>query len=125
LNAIAMPAATHASAAAGDEPAIEVLLELELDPLRTIALEMPPRLLGRGPSDTRAHHAVASAALLDALHRLVVLTQSRQDASVLWPVIRSEICYRLLTDVHGRQLARAAFHRDQLAHAGQIESWIR
>lgn len=125
INVIAMPVARRTLDSGGDESAIELLLSLEMDHLRELVLEIPQRLLGPSRLGRRAHRATASSTLLDALMRLVALAQSRQDALVLWPTIRTEIYYRILTDVYGRQLARASLHSHRNGHATQTSAWIR
>ena len=125
INVIAVPVARQSLDSGGDESSVELLLSLEMDHLRELVLEIPQRLLGPSRLGHRPHQATASSTLLDALMRLMALAQSRQDALVLWPTIRTEIYYRILTDVYGRQVARASLHSDRNGHANQTGAWIR
>jgi AraC-like DNA-binding protein len=60
------------------------------------------------------------AELLEAVIRLVQLLENPRDAAVLFPLIRSEILFRLLTGAQGqflRQIGRSSSHTHRIARA--------
>lgn len=102
-----------------EAPYMALLLDLELDTLRSLYDELDAANLEATESRALEVHP-ASAPLLDALQRYLALTDSNTDARVLRPMIAREIHYRLLTAAFGgmlRQLIRHDSHASAVARA--------
>jgi AraC-like DNA-binding protein len=100
-------------------PYMALLLEVQLDTLRSLYEELGPAALE--PTQARALevHAVPSA-LLDAIGRYLALADVPTDAKVLGPMLSREIHYRLLTAPFGgmlRGLIRYDSHASAVARS--------
>ena len=94
--------------ASPDEPCLVLAFELDTAIMRSVAddLDAPPKAggePGRGVFVTDFEGPLADCAL-----RLVRLFDTPAAIPVLYPGIMREICYRLLTGPHGRDVARIA-----------------
>ncbi len=106
-----LPALGQVVEASPLEPYLCVHLRFEQAEINRIVLEHGPPQEPEGAS-TRAARGLyvepSSAALLDAILRLVRLLDAPADQLTLEPLIRREIVYRLLSSAHGWRLARTA-----------------
>lgn len=86
-----------------EAPYMALLLDVNLDTLRSLYDEMGPATLDK--TETRAFEVHTSMpVLLDALARYVALAESPTDARVLGPMLAKEVHYRLLTAPFGGML---------------------
>jgi AraC-like DNA-binding protein len=86
-----------------EAPYLALLLDVDVDLLRTLDHELPPSTLDTG----RAIHAgPADPRLIDAFGRLVALAADPADHAVLGPLLAREVHYRLLTGPSGALLRR-------------------
>lgn len=98
-------------------PYVALALRLDLDLVRSLALEMEPVVEAAEQPARAIEPGPVDAALVDAMRRLFALVDAPQDRPVLEPMIVREIHYRLLTAPHGGMLRRLA-QRD--SHASRI-----
>ncbi|MGW8369264.1 MAG: AraC family transcriptional regulator N-terminal domain-containing protein [Gammaproteobacteria bacterium] len=120
INSVDLPLVAEIVEASADHPYLGLTLELVLRSIARLMLDssLPsPRMQG-----DRLGIAVGkvSPPLLDAFERLLDLLDRPEDIPVLAPLIRQEICYRLLVSEQGprlRQIASVETHSYQIAQA--------
>jgi AraC-like DNA-binding protein len=110
----------------------------EKNPSLALALVLRPsaiaELLLRTPGGRRSHAAAdpsamatcdASAALLDAVARMLRLLDHPDDAAVLAPLIEQEVLWRFLTGPQGDTLRQIGLADSDLTHVSRAIGWIR
>jgi AraC-like DNA-binding protein len=110
----------------------------EKNPSLALALVLRPStiaaLLLQTPAGRRSHAAPdasamatcdASAALLDAVARMLRLLDEPDDAAVLAPLIEQEILWRFLTGPQGDTLRQIGLADSDLTHVSRAIGWIR
>mgnify|MGYP003111267951 CR=1 FL=1 len=124
VASINVPVNSRITQASAEQPYLA--LSLAIDPA------MVSELLLAHPGV--AHSRVKRAALvkgaappevLDPLTRLLALCQQPADQAVLEPLIRREICWRLLCSPMGAALLQAGLQDSETARIGQVTAWMR
>jgi AraC-like DNA-binding protein len=108
LTAVEVPISAQILQASEDEPFLGVVLNL--DPTRVSSVMVEAGYPG-SPEDSSVRGIGVGefdVSLLDALVRLVRVSESPEDASQLAPLIRREIIYRLLSGDQGERLRQVA-----------------
>lgn len=101
-----------------EAPYLVVLLGIELDVLRSLHEDLGELPGPREAEALEVHRA--DARLLDAMGRLLALTEAEGEARVLAPLLLKELHYRLLTSPLGgmlRSLLRRESHASSIARA--------
>lgn len=120
INSVDLPLVAQIIEASSEKPYLGLTLELDL---RVIARLMLDNNLPSGRvQEDRLGIAVSKVTppLLDAFERLLDLLERPEDIAVLAPLIRQEICYRLLVSEQGprlRQISSVETHSYQIARA--------
>jgi len=125
ITSVELPVVTQIIEASSDKPYLGLTMELDfcviaqLMLVRDVPSARPPKeLLGMAVSRV-------SSPLLVAFNRLIDLLEQPQDISVLAPLIKHEISYRMLTGEQGprlRQITTVGNHGYQISRA--IE-WLK
>lgn len=93
------------------DPYLSVYLRIERADVSQLVLDhgLPPEPPGATTDAARGLYTEpSSAALMDAVLRLVQLLRSPRDIAALAPLVRREIVYRLLSSPNGWRMARTA-----------------
>ncbi|MBP2478609.1 AraC-like DNA-binding protein [Crossiella equi] len=108
-------------------PAIGVGLLLRPAAVAELLLQAAPGDLPPLPPGTPSGLAVgpAPAPLLDAVTRLVRLLDTPRDITVLAPMIKREILWRVLTSPEGAVLRQLGLADSSLTHISRAVHWIR
>ena len=108
IGTVELPLVTHIVEASSERPYLSVSLELNPTLVGSVMSESgqtPPS----EPTDTKAFSVNSlTADLLDAVVRLVRLIENPNEASVLVPLVKREIVYRLLMGEQGERLRHIA-----------------
>jgi AraC-like DNA-binding protein len=104
----AMPVVARVARARPDSPFLSLVSRLDVAELRRLVAEMS---LPRETPQRSFAVAEATPELLDVFRRYAALADSPGDVSVLAPLIRREVHYRLLRSTTG-QVLRGLFHRE-------------
>jgi AraC-like DNA-binding protein len=125
VTSVDLPVISQVMRASQDKPYLGVLLDI--DPRRIRGLMAEPGLPKPRPVPVGRGMAVSplSAAILDAVVRLVRLLETPWDIPVLGPLIEREILYRLLTGEQGVRLRHIAVADSQLHQVSKAIDWIR
>jgi AraC-like DNA-binding protein len=126
---VELPVIGHITRATVEEPFLAVVLELRPERIAALLLETAPGVTARpGAVDaTPAGIAVsdASAALIDAVGRLLALLEAPEDAAALAAGVEREVLWRLLTGPQGTTVRQIGLADSRLAHLARAIRWIR
>jgi AraC-like DNA-binding protein len=126
---VELPVIGHITKASTDEPFLAVVLELRPEAIAALLLETAPAATApSGAVDaTPAGLAVsdASAALLDAIGRLLALLDAPEDAAALAAGVEREVLWRLVTGPQGATVRQIGLADSRLAHLAHAIRWIR
>jgi AraC-like DNA-binding protein len=102
------PSIGRVAQASPEEPCLVLVVELDLEIMRSVAdeLETPPR--PRGEPAQGVFVTDFQGPLADCALRLVGLLSMPKAIATLYPGIMREVCYWLLTGPHGGEVARLA-----------------
>ncbi len=125
VTSVDLPVIAQVMRASRDEPYLGILFDIDPRRIRDIMAE--PGLPKPGPMPIGRGMAVSplSAAILDAVVRLVRLLETPQDIPVLGPLIEREILYRFLTGEQGGRLRHIAVTDSQVHQVSKAIDWIR
>ncbi|MCD0504785.1 AraC family transcriptional regulator, partial [Bordetella petrii] len=125
LTSVDLPVASRITLATPDTPYL--CFVLDLDPQATADLQADTGLPPPPEADAGRGLAVArlSPPLLDAALRLTRLLDTPADIPVLAPLIRREICYRLLTGELGARLRHIARNEGPSHQVRQAIAWLQ
>lgn len=125
VTSVDLPVITQVMRASQDEPYLGILFDI--DPRRIRDLMAEPGLPKPGPMPIGRGMAVnrLSAAILDAVVRLVRLLETPQDIPVLGPLVEREILYRFLAGEQGVRLRHIAVTDGQVHQVSKAIDWIR
>lgn len=115
-----LPISGQVTQATPDEPYL--CFRLDLRPAHIAALILEAGITRSGPRVSSRGLVIGntSAALLDAVSRLMRLLETPEDIPTLAPLVTREILYRLLKGEHGHQLCEIATtdgHSHRISHA--------
>ena len=120
ITSVDLPVVTQIIEASADRPYLGLTMELDLRVIAQLMLN-DDRPTARASNDRLGVAvSVLSPPLLDAFGRLLDLLEHPGDIAALGPLVRQEICYRLLVGEQGprlRQIASAGNHGFQIARA--------
>lgn len=103
-----------------------VALSLAIDPAMVSELLLShPELAQSSSSRLALAKGKAPNEVLDPLMRLLALCQQPDDQTVLEPLIRREICWRLLRSPMGAALQQTGLQDSETARIGQVTAWMR
>lgn len=99
---------------------------LEIDPamVAELLLQHPDTLSGSRGNSALSVSDVPEE-VLEPLIRLLTLLDQPQDSAVLAPLIRREICWRLLRSPLGPVLQQVGLRDSETARIGKVAAWIR
>lgn len=117
-----LPLTSQIAAASATEPFLAVSLTLEPPTVAQLLLEAPARTGVTGPALATSD---ASPELLDAVVRLLRLTDSPADRRVLAAAIRREIHWRLLTGPQGGLVRQIGMAEGRLALVARAIGWLK
>lgn len=125
IAGVNMPVSSCVMEASKDKPFLSMSLKLDKSLIATIAAKIPP------PTECVACHPAGAVVqpvgpeLLDALLRLLELTEKPDQATVLGDLVYQEIHYRLLTSPFGRQLGTLNTLGSQSNKIAKAITWLR
>lgn len=125
ISSVDLPIVTQIIEASANEPYLGLTLELDLNDISQIITE------GNFSNTTNQHEhrgmgvSRLSEPLLNAVQRLLDLLETPNDISVLAPVIKREIYYRLLLDDQGYRLRQIVSIGNQKNKISKAINWLK
>jgi AraC-like DNA-binding protein len=119
-----LPMSGHVAQATATEPFLAMGMSLNPTEIAELLLDSP----SKGHAETEPLGVVVSNVtpdLLDAARRLLRLLDHPEDASILAPMIRREILWRLLSGEQGAILRQIGVADSRLSRIGRAIRWIR
>lgn len=107
ITSMRLPTASCIISASEDDPYLSIRMLLDPAVVRTVLMSSSQSMAG-GEDASAFHVSQTDADLIDAMCRLLRVSQNPQDAEVLAPMIEREIVYRLLKGSHGGRLVHIA-----------------
>ncbi|MEV6987108.1 AraC family transcriptional regulator [Sphaerisporangium sp. NPDC051017] len=127
IASVDLPINGHFTEASPERPALGLGLTLHPAAVAEILLQAAPGDLppstGGAPSGLAV--STASIELLDAVIRLVRLLDRPRDITVLAPLIKREILWRLITGEQGTAVRQLGLADSGLSHIARAVQWIR
>ncbi|WP_433368900.1 AraC family transcriptional regulator N-terminal domain-containing protein [Streptosporangium sp. CA-115845] len=127
VASVDLPVTSHFAKASPDLPGLGVGLTLHQASVAEVLLQAAPGDLpdlGEGAPPGLAV-STASAELLDAVIRLLRLLDRPRDITVLAPLIKREILWRLITSDQGAIVRQFGLPDSSLSHIARAVQWIR
>ena len=124
VSAMDVPVIWRVTKASQDAPFMAASLELDAELVR----ELLPRLPAAVPSDEVPSVATIGACcpeMLDAFSRMLSLGEHPEDIPVLYPLIKREIHWRVLTGPWGESLKRLFTADSQTNRIERAVAWLR
>jgi AraC-like DNA-binding protein len=122
---VALPIVAHITEATPAAPFLGVGIDLHPGPIAALLLDVgPARSTSEGVSLGLAI-SEASAALLDAMTRLLSLADESADAAVLAPVYERELLWRAITGPQGALVRQIGLADSRLTHVARAIRFIR
>ena len=127
VTSVDLPVTGYFTKASPELPGLGVGLTLDPATVAEVLLSAAPGDLPQVGSGTPPGIAVstASAELLDAVTRLMRLLDQPRDITVLAPLIKREILWRLLTSDQGAIVRQLGLPDSSLSHIARAVRWIR
>ena len=125
LTAVDLPVMSKMVKATSDEPALCLILRLEMAMVREILSQQEFDGLREGRDARGMAMGISSVELLDACCRLVDLLNAPQDIGFMSGLLQREILYRLLTSPQGRNLRAIATLGEQSQRLSKTVEWLR
>jgi AraC-like DNA-binding protein len=126
---VELPVIGHVKHATVEEPFLAVVLELRPERIAALLLETGsaatacPRAVDATPTGIAVSDA--SAALIDAIGRLLALLDAPDDAAALAAGVEREVLWRILTGPQGPTVRQIGLADSRLAHLARAIRWIR
>ena len=125
LATIDLPVSFHITRATAREPYLGIMLKFD----RNLIMEAASEIAIPRPHKNVVYEPISlqrlDAAVLDALHRLILLLDEPALLLQLAPLIRQEIIIRLLTGSHGPHLWHLVSAASATQHIAQSVAWIK
>ncbi|MEV6862075.1 AraC family transcriptional regulator [Streptosporangium subroseum] len=127
ISSVDLPVTSHFTKASPELPGLGVGLTLHPSTVAEVLLQAAPGDLPEVGDGTPPGIAVstASAGLLDAVIRLLRLLDQPRDITVLAPLIKREILWRLITGEQGAIIRQFGLPDSSLSHIARAVRWIR
>ncbi|MFI6180418.1 AraC family transcriptional regulator N-terminal domain-containing protein [Nonomuraea sp. NPDC051191] len=127
VASVDLPVTAHFVKASPDLPGLGVGLTLHPTAIAEVLLQVSPGDLPDLGDDAPFGLAVsnASAELLDAVVRLLRLLDRPSDITVLAPLVKREILWRLITSDQGGIVRQFGLPDSRLSHMARAVQWIR
>ena len=127
VASVDLPVTGHVIDAAPGRPALGFGMTLEPAAVAELLLAAGPGDLPRSAGTARPGIAVSDAPgeLLDAIVRLLRLLERPRDRTVLVPLVKREILWRLLTGDQGDVVRQLGLADSSLSHITRAAGWIR
>ena len=125
LNSVALPASGQVIEATPHRPCLWVMIELDAALIASVIVESGVALPASGAPLRAMETPAISAALLDAVVRLVRLFDCPDDAEFLAPLLLREIVYRLLHTDQAPRLHQIAARGGQTQRVLRAIEWVR
>ncbi|MFJ9542568.1 AraC family transcriptional regulator N-terminal domain-containing protein [Streptomyces sp. NPDC101225] len=127
VASVDLPVTGQFTQAEPGRPALGFGLTLNPTDVAELLLQAGPGDLPRAGGSTPSGIAVsdASAALLDAVVRMLRLLGEPRDRAVLAPLIKREILWRLITGEQGATVRQLGLADSGLSHVSRAVRWIR
>ena len=127
VASVDLPVTGHFTEAGPDRPALGFGLVLRPADVAELLLQAAPGDLPPAAGPTPSGMAVSDAPgeLLDAAVRLVRLLDHPRDITVLAPLIKKEILWRLITGDQGAVVRQLGLADSSLTHIARAVRWIR
>nr|WP_296765492.1 AraC family transcriptional regulator [Rhodococcus sp. (in: high G+C Gram-positive bacteria)] len=120
-----LPVSGQFTAASRDEPFLGIGFTLNPDAIAEMVLGSSATSAGTSRMVPALGTARATVELLDALVRLLLLSDEPVDRAVLGPLVQREILWRVLRGEQGELVRRIGMRGSSLAHVGEAVRWIR
>ncbi|MBB5321608.1 AraC family transcriptional regulator [Marinobacter oulmenensis] len=119
-----VPVSSRIIEASANQPYLA--MSLSIDPVMISELLVEhPEMKYRGPGQVALATAGVPEELYDPLTRLLELLDHPMDRPVLEPMVRREICWRLLRSSLGPALQQTGNKDSETARIGQVTAWMR
>jgi AraC-like DNA-binding protein len=127
VASVDLPVIGHFIEASPELPALGFGLILQPSAVAEVLLQAIPRDIPPAGSVTPPGIAVSNVSdeLLDAVVRLLRLLDHPRDATVLAPLVKREILWRLVTGEQGAVVRQLGLADSSLAHVARAVRWIR
>ncbi|TDC79271.1 AraC family transcriptional regulator [Streptomyces hainanensis] len=127
VASVDLPVTGQFTRARPEEPALGFGLVLEPTAVAELLLQAGPGDSPRAGGGTPPGMAVSDApdALLDAVVRLLRLLDEPRDRTVLAPLVKREILWRLITGEQGATVRQLGLPDSGLSHISRAVRWIR
>ncbi|MFC4259695.1 AraC family transcriptional regulator N-terminal domain-containing protein [Marinobacter lacisalsi] len=124
LASINVPVNSRIVEAASDKPYLA--LSLSIDPVMISELVVShPEIAYRAPGQPAFVTAGIPDDLYDPVTRLLLLLDQPDDREVLEPLLRREICWRILRSQLGPALQKIGLKDSETARIGQVTAWLQ
>ncbi|MFJ6988444.1 MULTISPECIES: AraC family transcriptional regulator N-terminal domain-containing protein [unclassified Streptomyces] len=127
VASVDLPVTGHFVDASPDRPALGFGLTLDPSAVADLLLRAGPGDTPRDAGGAPPGIAVSDApdALLDAVVRLLRLLDAPRDRTVLAPLVKREILWRLITGEQGSTVRQLGLADSGLSHVARAVGWIR
>ncbi|MFE1961019.1 AraC family transcriptional regulator N-terminal domain-containing protein [Streptomyces sp. NPDC059479] len=127
IASVDLPVTGQFTEASPEYPAMGVGLTLEPSAVAELLLQAGPGEAPRAGGSAVPGIAVSDApdALLDAVVRLLRLLDEPRDRTVLAPLVKREILWRLITGEQGGTVRQLGLADSSLSHVARAVRWIR
>jgi len=127
IASVDLPVTAYFEKASPDRPALGVGLTLHPSAVAEVLLQADPRDLPDLDRDAPSGLAIstAPAELVEAVLRLLRLLDRPSDITVLAPLVKREILWRLITGEQGAVLRRFGLPDNGFSHVVRAVQWIR
>jgi AraC-like DNA-binding protein len=127
VASVDLPVTGHFTEASPERPALGFGLTLHPPAVAEVLLQAAPTDIPRAGSGALPGIAVSDASddLLDAVIRLLRLLDQPRDATVLAPVFKREILWRLITGEQGAIVRQLGLADSSLTYIARAVRWIR
>jgi AraC-like DNA-binding protein len=127
VASVDLPVIGHFTEARPEMPALGFGMIVEPPSVAELLLQAVPSDMPAASSGTPSGITVSDASdeLLDAVVRLLRLLDSPRDATVLAPLIKREILWRLVTGEQGATVRQLGLADSSLSHIARAVRWIR
>ena len=124
ITSVDLPVVAQVLEASEDTPYLGATLELDIRAISELIIDMPESASQRSNQRTAAAVGELRESLLDAFERLVALANTPEDVTVLAPLIKQEIFYRLLKSDQGPRIREIVSHGSANNQIARVIEWL-